>query len=546
MKLKRLGSFHATRISFARTLIRRMHAENWRFHIVRNTLDSEGFGDMVYRISTPEGPLSFICFSTPLDDKDRTDRVIAEKWDMCFTLHNGAAESDDIDRLRAELPKQEAGRMSANEIVMSRANKSVRLFRSVAEHLAGGRQPCAEALARIGYLVRTTAVYGNGKFGLMDFDWVKRATPFRLPFQAEMLTVFMARQFSFDLVQHVADQCSGGQAARLERSLKRSLGVGNATGLGMAPFLVSHPQLIHQWIMLRETAIERVRTVPRADVERLNNYVSLLNRIDIHIDQWLTQDTRQARRIADLKAYVSALIARGTQWLKAERPWQVFAEWAGRTGSLECAELGHSIMLELYPELVNELEMEMSVIEANRYQPQMTLRKLKALIEKNYAWAVAVDFSKPDEQHHFWYVSEEKEEPRLGERQREPGCELELRIGIGREVSNLYGCLRQLPNSELRRTAAEFLGQRPEYRFIIARIHSLAGFPYGEIHDNLLSRNCLPIDLLRCKLAIFGATRFDPKSDRWTRITLFQGAPLIDELADADADDWAFPSVVGV
>jgi len=39
-----------------------------------------------------------------------------------------------------------------------------------------------------------------------------------------------------------------------------------------------------------------------------------------------------------------------------------------------------------------------------------------------------------------------------------------------------------------------------------------------------------------------GAAKFDPKSDRWTRITLYQGAPVIEELADPQADDWAFPS----
>ena len=49
----------------------------------------------------------------------------------------------------------------------------------------------------------------------------------------------------------------------------------------------------------------------------------------------------------------------------------------------------------------------------------------------------------------------------------------------------------------------------------------------------------LPIDMLRCKLAFFGASKFDPKSDRWTRITLCQGAPLFDELDNAD--DWWLP-----
>ena len=52
----------------------------------------------------------------------------------------------------------------------------------------------------------------------------------------------------------------------------------------------------------------------------------------------------------------------------------------------------------------------------------------------------------------------------------------------------------------------------------------------AEIEDNLLEESCRPINLLRCKLAMFGATKFDPKSDLWIRIALFQGAPLAKDL----------------
>ena len=43
----------------------------------------------------------------------------------------------------------------------------------------------------------------------------------------------------------------------------------------------------------------------------------------------------------------------------------------------------------------------------------------------------------------------------------------------------------------------------------------------------LIGRDCRPIDMLRFKLAFFGASKFDPRSDRWTRINLFQGAPTL-------------------
>ena len=53
-------------------------------------------------------------------------------------------------------------------MVLSRANKSVRLFRHVVESLAAGAQPDATMIDEVGYLVRTTAVYGSGKFGAAD------------------------------------------------------------------------------------------------------------------------------------------------------------------------------------------------------------------------------------------------------------------------------------------------------------------------------------------------------------------------------------------
>ena len=63
---------------------------------------------------------------------------------------------------------------------------------------------------------------------------------------------------------------------------------------------------------------------------------------------------------------------------------------------------------------------------------------------------------------------------------------------------------------------------------------SLDRFPYAEIRDNLIGAEMRPIDILRCKLAFFGAQQFDPRSDRWLRIALFAGEPFPIELAEGD------------
>jgi hypothetical protein len=119
-------------------------------------------------------------------------------------------------------------------------------------------------------------------------------------------------------------------------------------------------------------------------------------------------------------------------------------------------------------------------------------------------------------------------------RESEPGAELESPLDIGRRICALA---EDLPREG---TVATFLAKHPHHRAAVRRVQSLAHAPYGEIRDNLIGQECLPIDMLRCKLSFFGAAKFDPKSDRWTRITLCQGAPLYDELDQGD--NWWLPT----
>ena len=51
----------------------------------------------------------------------------------------------------------------------------------------------------------------------------------------------------------------------------------------------------------------------------------------------------------------------------------------------------------------------------------------------------------------------------------------------------------------------------------------------------------MPIDMLRMKLSFFGACHFDPRSDRWVRINMYQNAPFPEDLARNAADDWTLP-----
>jgi hypothetical protein len=543
MRLARLGAFHQTRLSFVRSLIRRMAREKWQVRRAVEDLDRDGFGTMVYEIATPAGLLSFLAFSNPLLPEERTDRVIAEKWDAAFVLIEGRAGPEEIERLRAATPRQEAGRFSPAEMVLSRANKSVRLFERIVDCLAQGEQPDLAAILSVGYLMRTTAVYGNGKLGMADLDRVRAHGIFALPFQAEMLTVYMARQFGLDLVEHIARSRGGARAVELAPALKRAFGVGNATGLGMAPFLVNHPKLINNWILARERALARVRMVETVEPARKARLVALADRALGHIAQWTTDDARQAARIEVLARELMDLRARLAEpggFLPERRPWEFLIESTEAHASPETVEVLVSLLLELHPERVDELETTTPSDEREETVPAMTLGALKALIERDYGWAITATYGAEANRHFFWYRSEEKDEPRLGQRFAEPGSEREMPLAIGYQVAGLYGALAALSPEELDEKVAAFLMMSPAHRGIVRRVQSLAGLPFAEVRDNLLSADCLAVDLLRCKLAMFGASKFDPKSDRWIRITLFQGAPLIGE-GSGDPDDWLFP-----
>ena len=276
MRLDRMGAAFPTRLSFMRSLTRRMGRERWRIAATRFDLDDDGYGTVVYRATTPRREYSLIGFSHRMDPERRTDRVIADAWDATFSLFDGAPGEADLRRLRAQTPRQEAGRYLASELVLSRANKSVRMFEHVVGRLASGRQPDPALLRSIGYLMRTTAVYGNGKFGMSDRARYAGRAELAGPFRAELLCVYLIRCFTFDLAEHMARRRNPEGFVRLDPELKRYLGVGNATGLGMAPFLVSHPTLIHRWFHARETALARIRARRRASSAELRRFRELL------------------------------------------------------------------------------------------------------------------------------------------------------------------------------------------------------------------------------------------------------------------------------
>jgi len=541
MRLERMGAFHQSRLSFMRVLLRRIKAAGWTFDRPVWRINANGVGVATYRAKGPVRTYTLVAFAHDLPADLRSDRVIAEAWDSTFTLVDGEPTEDDLSRLAGQVPVQEAGRLSYGEFVLSRANRSVRLFEHVVDALSRGAQPDPAQIEQVGYLMRTTAVYGSGKFGAADREtWAERSE-FEGSFQPELLSVWLIRSFTLDLAEHMAAVRAPETAVTLEPSLRRRFGVGNSTGLGMAPFLLNHPALIHAWIDARETALARVRAIDSASAHEIAAFKNLVQRARRNAESWHVGHAGQAEKCDGLRADFEKLSRHlSDNSLSENTPWDGLYRWAEGALSLEGQEQLVSLMLEPYGDLVDELAAGMCADESvlTRIDGAMDVATLKTHLRDIHAWALSVDFEARDAQARLWYVSEEKLEPRLGERFEEPLEAYEQPLAPGRDAMLALAVLEEFDQAA---TVAEFLLRHPEHRHTVRRVQRAAKLPYAEIRDNTIASEMLPIDLLRCKLSFFGATKFDPRSDRWVRITMFQGAPFPGELAASDPDDLAYP-----
>ena len=541
MKLSRLGSFHQSKLSFLRSFLKEF--KDWKYKKDLFELNEFGYGTAVYSFKKNTRVYSLICFANELNEKERSDRVIATKWDAAFALYDGVPSKQDIDRLRNEVPKQEVGRLSYKELTLSRANKSVRVFEHVVQSLSEGNQPDIELLSKVGYLYRTTAVYGSGKFGLADRFRIKNREEIYGPFRLEMMLVYLVRQFTFDQVNHVAKQKNPRKAVTLDLEICRNLGIGNSTGLGMAPFIVNHPTLLNNWIYARETALKNIREIKNVKPDDSELFKTCLKKSIKNITSWNTESEYQQKKINSLLNDLNKFI----QFIEKEFDYSkefVFNniyQWAEDNLGEECVEYLVSLMMEPYDDIVNPLINQMSSEEEKYFNipTDRTVADLREILETKYQEILKIDFSEKKNNQNFWFISKNKEEPRFANRFEENGSDLEQPLAIARDIKKLYEALSVAKNSS---TIDKFLINNNELRHVVRRAFIIEKFPYSEIQDNIIGQSLIPIDMLRLKLSFFGALKFDPRSDKWLRICMFQGAPLPDELKNYNAQ-WVYNSL---
>jgi hypothetical protein len=311
----------------------------------------------------------------------------------------------------------------------------------------------------------------------------------------------------------------------------------------MAPFIVNHPTLLNNWIYAREMALKKIREIKNIKIENSDLFKLCLKKSIKNLTSWNTESEYQQNKIKslinDLNIFIN-FIENEFNFLNEFAFNEVYL-WLERNSGEECIEYVVSMMMEPYDDIINPLINTMSSEEDKYFNipTDRTVLELKVILEDKYSKILNIDFSKKENNQNFWFISKNKEEPRLADRFIENGSELEQPLAIARDIKKLYNTLCVSKNSS---TMDKFLVNNSDLRHVIRRAFIIEKFPYSEIQDNTIGKSIVPIDMLRLKLSFFGALKFDPRSDKWLRICMFQGAPLPEQLKNYD-DHWIYNSL---
>jgi hypothetical protein len=546
MRPERLAAIQPSRISITRSLMNRMLRERWDIRKQRFDVDANGSGTVIYSIRTPAQEFSFIAFSFPPSRTARTGRIIGRAWDMMGTLNEGPATEADVELARRELPKLYRGRAVPKALVWARANRSMRIFDQTLDALAAGRQPSVEMLAQVCYLMRNTGLDGNGTFGTRSFPSLGADHALGGVLQAQMVAAYLMREYSCDLVEHLA-RLKSDKAVPLDPALRRFLGVGNGSALGLIFFIHRHPRLIGSWLSAREQAIAQAAALPvgKGDA-RAETLIGLVRRaIGFRREDRVVYETiASSTDIAnDLETIAAALIELRDTGLVAGRqesyPLNAIARHLEPRIRPEALETYNSLLIELVPDTADALAAAVDGADEVTVTPSQSVAELIDLIKAQYQWALDIDMSAPDAYKYIWYKSETAEEPRRGARVEVPEA-LDLGFDICGGVQALHADLAAETDGKL--SVARFLMRHPAHRYLVARIQALRDMPYHTPIANINAEEFTPIDLVRLMNA--GLHGIDKTRDflrRNLRGVLYHGAPTPDEIRAGTEGVWAYP-----
>jgi hypothetical protein len=535
MAIAALGAIKPHRLSFARLLVRRMTEERWRITLAECAIDADGVGKMLYDIDANGYRLHFAIRSDDVPEALRTGRLSESRFDGMGILCHGPLDWNRLDEEMQQIQKRSGGRGSHQSLGWTLCSRSSRSFNHVVDALTTGLQPNLETLINgAPYLFRNNGYYGNGRHGTRPWTSLPADHPLAEPYFPEMLSLYMLRQYGYDLVERMAQHRSP-RAVALDPSLKRYLGVGNATGQGMSTFLTKWPQWIHGWNVLRETAFARTASLSptQDDVRRtteLLDRVRLTYVLDRRGDDGVFPPPEQlADGIATLISHLA---------LETPSAWSSSIRWAEAELHPEVVNLFRGALTEVHTEVVDVLAEQYKPLMAapREVSPATTIGELRAQIDE-YDWIWPLS-DQPGFHQHFFYRSEEHGEQRVGERSIDHGAQNETFTGVVELLRSLAKATRDRHDDE---TIARFLIDAPEQRFAVERVLSLADLSYSEVRADITGSDWTPGQAGRFVLATFGMEMTRAHTDRWVQGIFFQGAPVPDEIATGVDLDWIYP-----
>jgi len=540
-----LGAARLTKHSFSRSMLRKAARNGWTGRRRTFDMDELGQGEVVYEVNAGDHVLTFVGFTRVIDEAEHTDRVIGGAWEITAALVDGPVDDALMDELRANVPRQERGRFGANVLVLTRGNRSVRFFESIIGRLAAGLQPDPNDVADAGYLMRSTAFYGNGKFGMRSFEGYDVDHPVAVPYRAQMLCGWLYRELSYDVIEHCARVKGGEVAVGFDEEWRRYFGLGNATGLGLVPYAMKHPRVINAWIMIRELALADVRAMPGRP-DRVAALRMWIERTQQHFASASADDAApflSPREIESLACDVGVALDR----CSSDRPFDELYRWAEGQGT-ECRELVVSLLIELHEADDTEMDQLLVADEGTTIDAPGTVAETLTLLRDRFDWLDSLDLEGVDADHYWWVLSDNNEEPRRVRRSALAPEGRDLAVDVALRMHRFGQALAACAGGESIET---FLVENCEHRFAFQRLIT-SDRRYGEPRDNVCDREHLPLQLQRFQLAMYGMDNFKPKSTDWLRVTLFQGAPRLADLADSAAmkdhamnDGWVLPARPG-
>ena len=297
---------------------------------------------------------------------------------------------------------------------------------------------------------------------------------------------------------------------------------------------------MNNWIICREKVLKKVREIKTVSSHEEELFKKIIKNSIKNITSWNTENIFQQKKIKSLLKDVNKFMKflENQFSFQTEYPFNKIYLWLEKETWDECIEYIVSIMMEPFDDIVKPLIKQMSSDEDLYFNipTERTIGDLKMIIKNKYPDIVKMNFKKKENNKNFWFISKNKEEPRYADRFKENGSELEQPLAIARDIKKLNDNLAFYDENL---TIDIFLSQNSELRHVVRRAFIIEKFPYAEIQDNTIGEKVVPIDMLRLKLSFFGALKFDPRSDKWLRICMFQGAPLPQELKDFD-EHWVY------